>query len=37
VSGEWTIPARRRIGYDSGMIDENAIRTRYAAIKHQLD
>src|SRR5882757_4196591 len=31
------IPARRCSCYDSRMIDENAIRARYAAIKDQLD
>src|SRR5271168_5457065 len=33
----WRIPARRCGVYDSRMIDENAIRARYAAIKDQLD
>ena len=33
----WLIPARPHVVYASGMIDENAIRARYAAIKDRLD
>jgi len=35
--GREGIPTRRRPVYDSGMIDETAIRARYKAIKDQLD